>query len=855
MSDEPADVALDGRSRFLSEVGAVNIAATSICATCRQPLVQSGSETMCVRCLADLILSSGIEPPEGTLAVGEASLPPTRWYGHFEVLTHPDGSLVELGHGAMGTTYRAQDTVLHRAVALKVIGHGVAEHPVARARFLREARAAAQLQHPNVATVSHYGEQGEECFYAMELVEGETLEARVLRDGPLPVTLTLEIASQVTQALMAAETRGVIHRDLKPTNLMLSTRAGEDGGDGPPVVKVIDFGLAKAVTAAAETNGASETHAGFVGTPAFASPEQFEAPGGARIDGRSDIYALGTTMWYALSGRLPFVGHNLAEIHARQSLRLPLEQLAACAVPAPMIALLRSMLAVDPALRPQSARELLEALRHCRQQMPVAAPPVKRRWKHGLRIVLVLCVAAAVLFGWWRLRTNDRDDLNDRTIAVLPFENLSPDLADTFFTVGMQDEIAADLARVRNLRVIGSDSTRSYPPAGRDLARVGRELGVAHLLEGSVQREGGKVHVNLRLVDLQDPGHPWTREYDRQLADVFAVQGEITRAVADRLDAKLSADEKAAVNRPPTADLAAYDLYLRAKEGPQIFKTPAEAHQAYLGQIHLLEGAVARDPSFALAYCELAKAHDKARHYGPRATAEEPAVDHRTLAATALAKARRLRPDAGEVHLALANHFYLTAHDDDQARVEIDLARQTLPNSSEVEELAGEIARDQNRWDEAIRCLEKAVALNPRENVSRFTLANTYRLLRRYDEFDRQIEQVIAVLTPPQSVAYRLFRALGKMEQRADLATLRSTIAAVSAADEPSGQLKTEYGLILALYARDADAISRILAATDQARFNSTATSIRGRGSRRSRRRCVGTPPRRTPPLRPPGWR
>ena len=764
---------------------------------------------MCVHCLASFLVAEDDSLQKDRTA-GEGHTTTKGWYGHFEVVTDAAGQPVELGSGSMGTAYRALDTVLNRAVALKVIDRSVAGHSAARARFLREAQAAAKFHHPNVASVLFYGEEDGECFYVMELVVGETLAERVRRDGPLPVRFVLEVAIQITRALVAAEAHGIVHRDLKPGNVLL------DGAGGEPssfTVKVIDFGLAKVATALSG-RGPEDTRGGFVGTPAFASPEQFVRSEDRRIDTRSDIYSLGLTLWYLLSAKLPFVGQTLDEIHVQQTRQaLPWDQLRAVRVPNALTALLRSMLSAAPQSRPQSARELLAALEKCRQALP--PPPESLRRRRFL--LLGTSLALAALAGGWLYRITRPPP--DRSLAVLPFENLSPDPADTFFTVGMQDEIAADLARVRSLRIIGSDSTRSYPPAGRDLARVGRELGVAHLLEGSLQREGSKVHVNLRLVDLHDPGHPWTKEYDRQLADVFAVQGEITRAVADRLDAGLSADEKVAVNRPPTTDLAAYDLYLRAREGPQIFKSPAEALQAYLDRIRLLEGAVARDPGFALAYCELAKAHDKARHYGPRVTAEEPAVDHRTLAETALAKARRLRPDAGEVHLALAAHFYLTAHDADQARVEIYLARQTLPNSSEVEEMAGEIARDQNRWDEAIRCLEKAVALNPRENVSRFTLANTYRLLRRYDEFDRQIEQVIAALTPPQSAAYRLFRALGKMEQRAELATLRSTIAAVSPADEPSGQLKNEYGLILALYARDADAISRILAATEQSSF------------------------------------
>ena len=796
-------------------------APAEMCAGCRRPLTRRGSHGECLRCLLGFAFAA-----DDSLAIDATPGPDlaaarTLRYGIFEVAVAEDGFPVELGSGAMAVTYRATDTVLHHAVALKVIDRKVAEHPAARARFLREARAAAKLHHPNVASVSHYGEQDGECYYVMELVEGETLEARVRREGPLSTAVTLEVGVQVARALAAAEACGVVHRDLKPSNLMLTTQQGESGAVGTVfTVKVIDWGLAKAVTAESPL-GADHTRGGFVGTPAFASPEQFVRAADSRIDTRSDIYSLGVTLWYLLCGRTPFVGRTLEEIHARQSQEPPVEQLAAARVSGRIIALLRSMLNPDPAARPQSARELLDALHRCQKAFPPGNPLVphraSRRWLVGALGLLVLVAASAG--SWEILHARSALPAADRSIAVLPFENLSSDKADTFFTVGVQDEIAADLARIAALKVIGSESTRSYPPGGRDLARIGRELGVAQLLEGSVRRAGGQVQVVIRLINVHDLAHPWDVRYDRRLADVFAVQSEITRAVAARLHAALAPKEKAVLDEPPTRDLAAYDLYLRARAGPTIFQSPGDARRGYASQIPLLEAAVARDPNFALAYCQLALAHDSVQYYGSAGTEEERMIDHRALAEIALAKARRLRPDAGEVHLAQAFHFFRTSHDNEQAQIEVDLARNTLPNNAEVEEMAGEIARNQNHWEEAIRCLEKAVALEPRENVNRFTLANTYRLMRRYDSSDRLLGQIIETLTPRDAVAYRLFRALGGLEQRADLAPLRAAIDSITPAEEPNGELKDEYGLILALCAHDPYAVSCILAATRQSRF------------------------------------
>jgi serine/threonine protein kinase len=238
-------------------------------------------------------------------------------YDHFEVEVGADGFPIELGAGAMAITYRAHDTVLNSVVALKVIDRKVAQNLGVRSRFLREARAAAQIHHPNVARVTHYGEQNGECFYVMELVEGETLEAKVRREGPMPLALALEVIEQSARALAAAEACGVVHRDIKPSNIML-----ESDPSGALIVKVIDYGIAKILNPEGE-RGAEKTQPGFIGTPAFASPEQFAPSEQTKIDTRSDIYSLGVTLWYLLSGRVPFVGRTLREVAARQAEELP----------------------------------------------------------------------------------------------------------------------------------------------------------------------------------------------------------------------------------------------------------------------------------------------------------------------------------------------------------------------------------------------------------------------------------------------------------------------------------------------------------------------------------------------------
>src|SRR5256712_2810111 len=458
-----------------------SIAFTETCPTCGGPLTQGE----CLHCLVSLGFLSDSRQPD-KVENGRRLMPGPLKYDHFEVEVGVDGFPVELGAGAMAITYRARDTVLNSVVALKVIDRKVAQMPGVQSRFLREARAAAQIRHPNVARGSHYGEQEGECFYVMELVERETLEAKVRREGPMPLSLTLEVIEQSARALAAAEAYGVVHRDIKPSNIML-----ESDPSGAPIVKVIDYGVAKVLAPEAE-RGAEQTQTGFIGTPAFASPEQFAQSGETRLDTRSDIYSLGVTFWYLLSGRVPFVGRTLEEICDRQAESLPVDQLKGLDVPVRIFALLKSMLAPDPKDRPQSARQLLSAVHHCSTKFSTEAR--SRRRRSTLAAVGATLLIPAIALGAWLFQRSKSSAEMERSIAVLPFENLSANGEDTYFTVGMQDEITGDLAKLAGMKVIGNQSTRSYPPGKeRNLHAIGRDLGVRHLLEGTVSRDRDQI--------------------------------------------------------------------------------------------------------------------------------------------------------------------------------------------------------------------------------------------------------------------------------------------------------------------------------------------------------------------------
>src|SRR5437867_6182344 len=362
------------------------------CATCGRPLSQCGPNGECQRCLVSLGFLADGEQAERPAARGRLT-PGVLKYAHFEVEVGADGFPVELGAGAMAITYRARDTVLNSTAALKVIDRKVAQNPGARSRFLREARAAANIHHPNVARVTYYGEQDGECFYAMELVEGETLEARVRRDGPMPLAVALEIIEQAARALAVAEVCGVVHRDLKPSNVMLESDASD-----ALMVKVIDYGVAKVMAAQSDPD-AEQTQAGFIGTPAFASPEQFAETGQSRIDRSSDIYTLGDTLWSPLFGRTPFVGRTMGVIRPGHTSDLPLEQLRSLHLPGQVTALLKSMLAPDPKDRPQTARDLLSAVHRCYARFNPEARSRRRRAMLA-RAALTFAIGAVALGTW-----------------------------------------------------------------------------------------------------------------------------------------------------------------------------------------------------------------------------------------------------------------------------------------------------------------------------------------------------------------------------------------------------------------------------------------------------------------------
>ncbi|MEY2539216.1 MAG: hypothetical protein QOG67_2956 [Verrucomicrobiota bacterium] len=394
-----------------------------------------------------------------------------------------------------------------------------------------------------------------------------------------------------------------------------------------------------------------------------------------------------------------------------------------------------------------------------------------------------------------------------KSIAVLPFKNLSDDKQNVYFTDGVQDEILMDLAKVADLKVISRTSVMQYrDPARRNLREIGEQLGVSYILEGSVQRANNRVRVMAQLIDAGTDTHVWANHYDRELADVFAIQSEIAKAIADQLQANLSPAEKAAIEQPPTDDLVAFDLYSQGKALLLGTSFSARTKEMLLQAIDLLDQAVTRDPKFFLAYCQLTYAHDII--YLTNLDHTRARLD---LADAAVNAAVRLRPDAGEAHLLKAEHLYRGYLDYDGARAEVELARRTLPNDPLVFELAGFIDRRQGRWEESTQNFEREIDRDPRNIYILQQIALTHQLLRRYPEMAAVLDRALAI--KPRDVDTRVRSALMELDWHADPRPLHKTIEAILREDPASAPTLADAWVFLALCERDVTAAKRAMIA------------------------------------------
>jgi eukaryotic-like serine/threonine-protein kinase len=685
--------------------------ATAVCWICGEPLDAKGD---CMACFLRTALGeSGVETKQL----------PSLVFGDFEVEQRPDGFYWELGRGAMGTTYLAVDKVLRRMVALKVIEVPVVptsrDAQAMRERFLREARAAAALRHPNVAAVYHFGASpnGTHCYYAMELVDGETLETLIRRDGPLNAKVGLEIAIQITQALMAAAAHGLIHRDLKPGNIMLTRGAP---GSAKLQVKVIDFGLAKAIT---DAGGEPDlTHGQFVGTPNFASPEQF---GSGPVDARSDIYSLGATLWFALTGKTPFAGRNIEEIRrAQKSDPLPTKQLKAAHVPSRLRSLLKSMLALEPAARP-GIKDLAARLRRCSAQ----AHDV-RRIRVAIASAAFLILGPSAFFIFHSLRTHpaavesvSNPAVLEKSVAVLPFDNQNRDPNIDYLSDGITESIIHSLSQLSRLKVMARSTVFQYKGKEIDPRKVGHDLGVGAVVMGRLLEQRDNLTIRTELVNVSDGTELWGQQYNRKIADVFAVQEEIAKEISEKLRLKLSGAERQHLAKRPTENLKAFQYYMQGLSSAQ-----RRTREDLLTAISYYERAIEEDRNYALAYAGFADAYANLGAYGYIAP-----IDGTRKTEKAAHEAVALDENLAEAHAALgvANIAFAPSNfqfGDRELRRAIELS----PSLALAHSYLGFSLVRQGRLDESLEEMLKARELDPLSPIIARQAAMPYHLKRDY---------------------------------------------------------------------------------------------------------------------------
>jgi TolB-like protein/Flp pilus assembly protein TadD/tRNA A-37 threonylcarbamoyl transferase component Bud32 len=692
----------------------------------------------------------------------------------------------EIGQGGMATVYLAEDVRHHRRVALKVLRPELAA-TLGVDRFLREIEVAANLQHPHILPLFDSGEAGGFLFYVMPYIEGESLRAKLAR-GELPVAESAKVLRDIVDALSYAHQHGVVHRDIKPDNVLLSGRHA----------LVTDFGVAKAVSEA--TGRQALTTAGVaLGTPMYMAPEQAVAD--PHVDARADLYAVGVIAYEMLTGKPPFAGPTAQAVLAAHVTE-PARPITAVrqSVPAPLAQLVMQCLEKRPADRPVSAEALLPVLETLATPSggitPTATAPVRAlsgqtvsrrvpRWAIATAGAVVLAGVAYAAVRTLRSTASAAA----QSVAVLPFENVGGDSANRTLTDGIQDEILTALTRIGALQVTSRTSVQEYRGSSKGVKQIGTELGVRTLLEGQVQRAGNQVHVNVQLVDAGRDRQMWAESYDRELTaqNVFALQGDIAQNVARALQANLSPTQEAAVAKAPTTDLVALDWYHRGKD---LYAARSGAFND-TATTQAFERAVALDSGFAAAWAGLAAARSWQIRNG-RTTDTVPAR-------SALDRAVALDPGSPETAIAQAYYAYYARGDYGTALVHFQAVAAIRPGDVDAISGIGYIARRQGRWDDALAAEQRVTVLSPRDPQAVGDLGLSYMDLRQYDRAEELMRR--SLILDPGSEGIRAFLLQSIIAGRGDTAAGRVELAALPPGSTPD--LVETYRALLARLAGD----------------------------------------------------
>jgi serine/threonine-protein kinase len=682
------------------------------------------------------------------------------------------------GEGGMGVVYEAVDLMLQRKVALKFLAAHALDDPEAKQRFVREARAAASLDHPNVCTVYEIGEEDGQAFLAMPLIEGKTVK-ELIADRPLPLQTAIDLAIQAAQGLHAAHDRGIVHRDIKSANLIVTPEG---------VLKVMDFGLAQ--LAGQSTLTQSRT---TLGTAAYMSPEQAQCH---QVDQRSDIWSLGVVVYEAVTGRLPFSGdHEAAVLYSIvHSTPEPVAALRAD-LPADLDRVLRKALAKDPARRYQRIADVLPDLRALKSGGPVSAPVTLRRRDLVIAGGATAGVAIAAAFGL-RMRSG-AGSVAMSTVMVLPLVNLSGDPEQEYFADGMTDALITDLSKISALQMISRHTAMRYKGSTKPVREIAREVKVRAVVGGSVIREAGRVRITAQLIDASMDQNMWGESYEREMASILSLQAEVARAIAGQVRAKLLPEEETRLAQTRTVNPEVYETYLKA-----LFWMNKGTPEAFDKAVALFEFAVDKDPADPLAYAGLATAYMTAAHLAdspeykvPRARAaairalqldDRNADAHVALAVIEgyrdwkwqeaeqrLDRAIALNPNSAMAHFQRAWLHSLYGRSD--KAIESGKRARELDPLAVIYHWATDFYRIDRQYDKAIEEASRALQANPKLFIARIVLASTYSDLKRHDEAISEFKR--ATTDAPSLIGYLGFAyaKAGRIEDaRSVLARLES---------------------------------------------------------------------------------
>ena len=668
-------------------------------------------------------------------------------FGHYKVLD-------KLGAGGMGEVYRALDTTLDRQVALKVLPIEVASDPDRLARFEREAKTLATLNHPHIVTIHTVESVGNVHFLTMELVEGRPL-SQLIPKGGMTLERLFDIAIPLADALTAAHDKGIVHRDLKPANIMVT-----DEGR----VKVLDFGLAKLRHQAKPTDLSEMvteplTQEGLVvGTVPYMSPEQLE---GSDLDPRSDIFSLGAILYEMATGQRPFRGESSVSVISAIVKDTPeeVDQLRDD-LPHHLSRIIRHCLEKNPDDRFQTARDVRNELKDLQQESDSASLPgitgarTGRSRKNKIRwLAVVAALVLITLVAVWQIARREPPQFDQDVgaaslprIVVLPFENLgAPE--DEYFADGVTEEITSRLSAVSGLSVISRTTALQYKKDRPSLSQIGHDLNIDYALEGTVRwaaSEGGvsRVRITPQLIRVSDDSHLWSDSYDRIVDDIFSIQTDLAQQVLTEMNITLPDSERTAVEVQPTKSLDAYQAYLRGKH------LLGQAHftlESWNQALANFERAVEIDPEFAQAWAQLATAHSRLIYFKV-----DPSPERLAKADHAIEQAVASNPDSSAVRLATGFYYLWALRDAERAREEFGVALQQMPNSTDALEGLGESARLQGRIDEAILHYRRATELSPLDASPVVELGLSQWWARRYPEALESSNRAI-VLAPNQA--------------------------------------------------------------------------------------------------------